>query len=274
MAALRCVYCDLDGTLLGRRGSLLHDGEGAFSHLGVRALEACHRADVEVVLFSGRRRVQVFEDARLIGQTAYIYEIGCGLSIDGEETYLTDPLEPTAFASVWQQIEDSGAPALLMERFAGRLEPHDPWHVHREFTHLFRGTIDAFEADAALEAAGLGHLRLVDNGGVAARASLPGDRPPRALHLVPRAASKARAVAAHARARGYAPEACIAVGDSREDLGAAVAVAAFWVVANALEKDPQMREAIAGVPNVRVAEERHGAGVYEAILTELGERRP
>ncbi|HMH47923.1 MAG TPA: hypothetical protein VK538_09440, partial [Solirubrobacteraceae bacterium] len=64
----RCAYVDLDGTLLGRGASLLHDGEGAISIDGVRAVQACLRADVEVVLMSGRRRAQVFEDARLLGQ--------------------------------------------------------------------------------------------------------------------------------------------------------------------------------------------------------------
>ena len=53
------LYLDLDGTLLGRGASLLHDGEGGISLLGVRAIEACLRAGVEVVLMSGRRRAQV-----------------------------------------------------------------------------------------------------------------------------------------------------------------------------------------------------------------------
>ena len=67
-ARVRCLYVDLDGTLLGRGASLLHDGEGAVSIDGVRAMQACLRADVEVVLMSGRRRAQVHEDARLLGQ--------------------------------------------------------------------------------------------------------------------------------------------------------------------------------------------------------------
>ena len=57
--ALRCVYTDLDGTMLGRGASLLRDAEGNFSTLAIRALEACHRAGVEVVIKSGRRRAQV-----------------------------------------------------------------------------------------------------------------------------------------------------------------------------------------------------------------------
>ena len=53
-----------------------------------------------------------------------------------------------------------------------------------------------------------------------------------AYHLVPCEVSKAAAVAAHARARGYAPEDCIAVGDSVEDLEVSASVGRFFVVAN------------------------------------------
>ena len=83
--SVRCLYLDLDGTLLGRGASLLHDGEGGVSIDGVRAIQACLRADVEIVLMSGRRRVQVAEDARLLGQTSFIYEAGACVVLDGEE---------------------------------------------------------------------------------------------------------------------------------------------------------------------------------------------
>ena len=62
-----------------------------------------------------------------------------------------------------------------------------------------------------------------------------------AYHLVPRGVSKAGAVAAHARARGYDPAECIAVGDSVEDLEVAAAVGRFFVVANGPERDPGLR---------------------------------
>jgi hydroxymethylpyrimidine pyrophosphatase-like HAD family hydrolase len=260
---LRCVYCDLDGTLLGFYGSMLHDGEGHLSLLGVRALEACDRAGVEFVLYSGRRKVEVMEDARLIGQRAFIYEIGCGLVIDGEEELLTGDLVPREDRTIHDQITDSGAPALLLEHYAGRFEYHAPWHLGREISHLFRGDVDAFEADRLLEEHGHGRLRLVDNG------ALP--RGGRVYHLLPRPASKTRALERHMRARGYGPDECIAIGDSREDMGAAAAVDTFWLVANAVARDPSIREALA--PNVRVTEAAHGAGVYEAVITTLAERR-
>jgi hydroxymethylpyrimidine pyrophosphatase-like HAD family hydrolase len=246
---LRCVYTDLDGTLLGLGASLFRDEEGAFTQIGARALEACHRADVEVVIYSGRREAQVFEDARLLGLSSYIFEIGAGVVIDGEREWLTDGLEPRDGKTIYELIDESGAPALLLEHFAGRLEFHEPWHLNRDVSHLFRGDVDPFEADRVL--------------------TLPGLDGMQAYHLVPSGSSKARAVARHMQARGYSAEETIAVGDSREDMDAASVVGTFWLVRNAVERDPSIVDAIAGRANVRVAEERHGAGVYEAVVTTL-----
>lgn len=270
---MRCVYCDLDGTLLGRGGSLLHDGDGGVSLLGARAVEACHRAGAEFVIYSGRRQAQVSEDARLLGCTAYIFEVGCALVMDGEAEYLTDGLVPGDL-TIHDQITESGAPALLLERYAGRLEYHAPWHRDREISHLFRGLVDVEEADDVLRAGGLGHLRLVDNGAIHRRSpTLQVEGAAHAYHLIPAGASKGRAVSRHMQARGYSRQDVIGVGDSREDLETAAVVGTFWLVANALERDPGLREAIAARDNVRVAEERHGAGVYEAVVTTLAERR-
>lgn len=266
---VRCLYLDLDGTLLGRGASLLHDGEGNITLEGVRAIQACLRADVEVVLMSGRRQAQVKEDARLFGQSAYIYEAGACLVLDGEEHWLTGGMAPGEL-TIAEQIEQTGAPALLLETYRGRLEYHEPWHVNREVSHLFRGLVDAPEADELLARSGHDQLRLVDNGVVNRRspdlAALPHVR---GYHLVPKGASKAAAVALHMQIRGYAPEQAFAVGDSREDLACAAHVGSFWLVANAVARDPSMREAIAGMGNVRVAEAAHGPGVYEAVVSTL-----
>ena len=120
--ALRCVYTDLDGTLLGRYGSLFRDAEGNFSMLQARAIEACFRAEVEIVIKSGRREPQVLEDARLIGQTAYIYEAGCAVVMDGETTVLIGDFRADEGRSVYETIEDRGIPELLFEEFSPRLE--------------------------------------------------------------------------------------------------------------------------------------------------------
>jgi hydroxymethylpyrimidine pyrophosphatase-like HAD family hydrolase len=270
---MRCLYVDLDGTLLGPGGSLLRAADGRFGLEGVRALQACDRAGVEIVLYSGRRQSSVFEDARLIGQDSYIFEIGCGLVVDGELEWLTDGLEPSDVAgSIYDQIAESGAPALLLERFAGRLEYHSPWSAGREVSHLFRGSVDLDEARAVLDESGFGWLRMLDNGVVVEHAEqMPGLPLVRAYHLIPAAASKARAVARHMRARGFSPAECIAVGDSREDMEAATVVGTFWLVANALERDPGLAADVAGRSGVRVAQAAYGAGVYEAVVTTLAE---
>jgi phosphoglycolate phosphatase len=267
--SLRCVYLDLDGTLLGRGASLLRDGEGAVSLDGVRAIQACLRSGVEVVLMSGRRRAQVAEDSRLLGGDSYIFEAGACLVLGDEEHWLTGEFQPGEL-SIAEQIEAAGAPALLLSHYAGRLEYHEPWHVRREVSHLFRGLVDALEVDRLLADHGHGGLRLVDNGVVNRRSpALAGLAHVRGYHLVPAGASKVAAVALHRRARGYEREQCLAVGDSREDLMCAPEVASFWLVANALARDPSMRDALAGVDNARVAEASYGAGVYEAVVSTL-----
>jgi phosphoglycolate phosphatase len=272
--AMRCLYVDLDGTLLGPGASLLRGPDGRFSALAVRALEACWRADVEVVLYSGRKQSSVFESARLIGSSSYIFELGCGLVLDGELEWLTDGIVPSPeHGSIYDQIEASGAPALLLEHYAGRLEYHTPWSIGREVSHLFRGSVELNDVAAVLSSAGLSWLRLVDNGVVRAHAEqMPGLPIVHAYHLVPAVASKARAVARHMQARGYSAADCIAAGDSREDLDTAPVVGAFWLVANALERDPSLADEVARRPGVQIASEGYGAGVYEAVVSTLATR--
>lgn len=266
MARLKALYVDLDNTLLGRGASIMHDGDGKVTNAGFRAIEACLRADVEVVIMSGRRRAQVMEDARLLGCRSYIFEAGAAV-VDGPDIeWMTEPYFPDeGRGTVSEQVAATGAVDLLLRAFEDAVfEFHDPWHLNRDVSHLFRGDIDASIADALLQEHGHAELRLVDNGGI--------DRPGmRAFHLLPRGVSKGRAVARHMRVRGYAPEECIAVGDSREDLTAAEAVGTMWLVANALDRDPLL---VGALPrNTRVAEAGHGGGVYEAVVTELAERR-
>jgi hydroxymethylpyrimidine pyrophosphatase-like HAD family hydrolase len=250
---LRCVYTDLDGTLLGPGASLFRDGEGAFTLIGARALEACFRAGAEVVPVSGRRREMLHEDCRLLGLTSYVYELGGGLVIDGEDTRLAGDW-------TYDRIAESGAPQRLLDHFAGRLEYHEPWHQGREVTHLLRGLVDTDEANSLLP----DDLQLVDNGAISAKpslAELPG--PPHAYHLLPRTVSKAAGVAAHMRARGYAREECIGVGDSQEDIGMAEHVGRFFLVANAAAGDARAER----------TEASHGEGFYEAVVRSIAEGR-
>ena len=255
--SLRCVYTDLDGTLLGRYGSLFRDSEGGFSMLPARALEACDRAGAEVVIKSGRREASVLEDAKLIGSTSYICEVGCLVVIDGERTALVGELEADPGRTLAETMVDRRIPEELFEHFSGRLEWHSPWHQQREFSLLFRGKVDTAEANGLLAERGHLGLKLIDNGAIFA--PMDGiEGPAHAYHLLPEEASKANAVAFHLRARGYVPEECIAIGDSVEDLEVAAVVGRFFVPANGPERDPALRDAIGGRANVTVTEGRMG----------------
>jgi len=270
---LRCVYTDLDGTLLGSRGSLFRDPEGNFSLRQARALEACHRAGVEVVLMSGRRESTVASDSRLLGQTSYIYEAGCGVMIDGERTLLTGDWTVGEDGSTpAERMVAAGIPQLLFDRFEGRLEWHAPWHTGRQLSLLMRGKVDVAAANELLREHGHDDLRFLDNGAIARRVAGVDGRS-HAYHLVPGGASKGSAVAFHVRARGYEPQSCIAVGDSIEDLEAAASVGRFFVVANGPVFDESLGEALARFPNATVTEGAMGDGFYEAVVSTLAERR-
>jgi HAD superfamily hydrolase (TIGR01484 family) len=272
--ALRCVYTDLDGTLYGKHGSLFRDAEGEFSMLQARALEACHRAGVEVVIMSGRRESQVLADARVLGQSSCIFEAGCGVSIDFERTLLVGDWAPEGDddATPAQRMLDEGLPDLLFERFGDQLEWHRPWHTDRHLSHLFRGKVDVAEANELIAERGFEDVRFLDNGAITRpMESVAGHA--HAYHLVPGGASKAKGVAFHMQTRGYDPESCIAVGDSIEDLEAAVAVGRFFVVANGPARDDALREAIPRFANATVTEGEMGAGFYEAVVSTLAERR-
>jgi phosphoglycolate phosphatase len=266
--SLRCVYTDLDGTLLGPLGSLFRDPDGNFSLKQARALEACHRAGVEVVIMSGRREAQVMADARLLGQTSYIYEAGCAMVIDGERTFLTGDWQPDENGNPAQKMLDAGIPELLFERFPGRLEWHAPWHVGRELSLLMRGKVDVAEANALIAENGHEDLRFLDNGAIGRRMEGIEGRT-HAYHLVPGGASKAKGVEAHRRARAYDPADCIALGDSIEDLEASVSVGRFFVVANGPEHDEALRDALPRFPNATVTEGAMGDGFYEAVVSTL-----
>jgi hypothetical protein len=277
---LRAVYVDLDGTLLGPRGSLFRASDGSFTMEGARLLQACDRAGVEVVIYTGRAEAGVDDLMRLLGQRSYIFELGCGIVIDGEKEWLTGDLVPSEErGTIFQQIDATGAPKLLLDTFAGRLEYHTPWSVGREVSHVFRGHVPADEASALLERAGLGWLRLVDNGVISSHGDLGSPdwtidvERVHCYHLIPAPASKARGVARHMQNRGYTREEVIACGDSREDMEAAEVVSTFFLMANALQQDPTLAGDIAGYGNVRVTEAGHGAGVYEAVVGTLAESR-
>ena len=121
---LHVLYADLDGTLTGPGGSLFAAIPEGSTERAAAAVANLHRAGVELVIVSGRTRPQAREAARMLGAASHIAELGAFL-IDGAEVVTTfGDLGP---GTPVPAIVRSGAGGFLLERYAGRLEPHTPW---------------------------------------------------------------------------------------------------------------------------------------------------
>ena len=226
------LFSDVDGTLVGRDGSLLADLDGRPTLAAAEALVAAHRAGLEVVLVSGRTATQLRETGRLLGTRDAVAELGTVL-VRGREVELVWGEAPRELGDCPAQVlERSGALAAVLEAFAGRLEPHTPWHLGRRGTFLLRGQVEVAEADAVLAGAGLGWARLLDNGRLRGAYPHLGPGPTHAYHLLPAGVSKAGTAAAYLVGRGLDAERAAAIGDSPADLQLAGVVGAMFLVAN------------------------------------------
>ncbi|TLM66153.1 MAG: hypothetical protein FDZ70_10610, partial [Actinobacteria bacterium] len=194
------LYTDLDGTLLGRGGCLLVDGDGEPSTTAAEAVCAVNRAGLDVRIVSGRNRAQLTEIARICDWSGFIAELGCVVvTARGEHpVYFTGDWPDGALAegdTPFAVIERSGALTALQDLFPGRIEPHGPYQVDRTSTHVLRGCVDLDAGRAVL--AGLDPpVDLVDNGIIRPpRHTLAGCEEIHAYHLVPAGVTKQRAAA-------------------------------------------------------------------------------
>lgn len=258
---LAVLYADLDGTLLGPGGSLFADPEGRPTGAAAEALLRLHRAGVELVLVSGRTRRGVQEPARVLGAGAFVAELG-GLLVLADGTEIVDTGQAPTGLRPAEDLRRSGAAALLLERFPGRLLPVAPW---TEVSLMFQGLVDTSEADEVLRAAGFGWARLADNGRLRRRPAELDVPEVHAYHLLPRGVSKASAVRRHRELRGVPRERTAAVGDSPADLELAAEVGRCFLVRNGLSSLPGEAP-----PEVEITEGAFGLGFAEAVDALLG----
>jgi hydroxymethylpyrimidine pyrophosphatase-like HAD family hydrolase len=270
--ALRAIYVDLDGTLLGPGGSLFATPDGRTLR-AAHALFALLEAGVALVPVSGRTRDQMREAARILGAPAYIAELGAFLV--EREGYGPEEVVPnlgafTAGVNAFEAMARSGVGAFLLERYPGRLEPHAPWAFQdREATMLFRGLLDPVEATRALDEAGYGWTEVLDNGVISRPFESLEIPEVHAYHLVPRGVSKASAARLHMTRHALEPSSCAAVGDSPSDLDLAGEVGAVFIVANGV---PAMGATADGMHNVYATPSPSGQGFAEAVETLLGRK--
>ncbi len=253
---VRVVYTDLDGTLLGRDGSVLADADGRPTLQAVTALVQAARAGVAVVAVSGRRASTLQQDVRILGLDGGIAEVGTVIIRDGTHHLrwgeCPRDLGPTPRAA----LAAVGALDVLMEALGADLRPYAPWDAGREGGFLLHGAVDVAQADRLLAQAGIGWARLVDNG----RSGGWEGREVHAYHLVARGVGKAAALSEDLAARGLAPDQALAVGDSLEDQTMAGSVGTYVMVGNGHGAEGDNRFRVSG---------RNGDGVAQAISAAL-----
>lgn len=254
--SLSVIYSDVDGTLVGPRGSFFRSEDRSLTLAPAHALVEAQEAGVALVLVSGRSRVQLTETALLLGADAFIGELGAIVGWDGGRAVHR---MPGAELAPPPELVDA-----LLEHYRGSLELHDPWHVGHEVDVLLRGQVDPEAVHAWLARAGHPSLRLQDNGILPHR-----DRPVHVYHLLPDGVSKGRAVAFDLARRGVPAAQAAAVGDSLSDLEMAREVGRFFLVANGL-RHPGVAAAVSeGIPGLQVTAQSLGLGWAEAVRAAL-----
>ena len=270
----RIVYTDLDGTMVGPRGSFWHTAGRELTADPATALLELHRARIPLVLVSGRTFEQVIEAARIFAADGAIAELGATVAWDagrGMHRLRGDFPEGFGDRTPISAMTELGVVEELIAEHPGRLEWHAPWHTTHETDALLRGRVDPLAVDAWLAEHDLFWLTLKDNGAIPAtsRMTLDDDPlPPHVFHLMPRGISKGAAIAWDLQRRGLSPEHAVAIGDSVSDLEMAPAVSRLWITANGAAV-PGMAERVSAVPNVRVTDEPMGVGWAQAVLASL-----
>jgi hydroxymethylpyrimidine pyrophosphatase-like HAD family hydrolase len=266
------LYTDLDGTMVGPRGSFWHTAGRELTDSPAAALLALHRAGVPLVLVSGRTHAQLVEAARIFAADGAISELGSLVSW-GRETHLLTGELPAEHAgrAPLEVMGELGVVEELLAVHRGRLEWHEPWHATHTADAMLRGHVDPLAVDAWLAERGWSWLTLKDNGAIPAASRMtlaPEGLPPRVYHLMPRGISKGAAIAWDLERRGIPAGDAVAVGDSASDLEMAPAVGRLWVTANGAAV-PGMAERLTAVPNVAVTDRPMGEGWAQAVLASL-----
>jgi hydroxymethylpyrimidine pyrophosphatase-like HAD family hydrolase len=273
-APARIVYTDLDGTMVGPRGSFWHTAASEPTLDPATALIELHRAGIPLVLVSGRTQLQLLEAARIFAADGMIAELGSLVAWSGsrEIHLLTGELPPEhAGRAPLDVMAELGIVDALLAEHPGRLEWHEPWHADHTADAMLRGRVDPLAVDAWLAERELGWLTLKDNGAIPAASRMrldPEARPPRVYHLMPRGVSKGAAIAWDLERRGLSPADAVAIGDSVSDLEMAPAVGRLWVTANGAAVDG-MIDLLAAVPNATVTDAPMGEGWAQAVRASL-----
>ena len=190
----RIVYTDLDGTMVGPRGSFWHTAGRELTDDPAAALLDLHRAGVPLVLVSGRTFEQVVEAARIFAADGAIAELGATSAWDGgrdvHRLRRRVPRRVRRPDADGRHGSSSASSRSCSPSTPAGWSGTPPGTPPTTTDALLRGRVDPLAVDAWLTEQGLGWLTLKDNGAIPATSRMtagPTTRvPPRVYHLMPR----------------------------------------------------------------------------------------
>ena len=264
------IYVDLDGTLLGKNASLLHDHSGNRTNVGIDALAKAEKAGVDLVVATGRDRYRAEEFCRAVGIKNYIAELGCVIHTTGEDiieygekasAFMSEnALNETEFLGCVTQ----GAQALI-EAFPGQLEMHAPYNRDRFTSLLLRGNIPTEKANEVLSSGGWPFLEIVPNGHGMFRRTMPGLDNVLIYHLTPIGVTKAFGITKDQELRNISLENSYMIGDGMADALCYGVVNKVFIPSNGTLSDNDVLELSNEIDNIVVLEDSHNLGFAEAI---------
>ena len=155
--------------------------------------------------------------------------------------FLTGDLAARATATVHEQIEDSGAPRAAARALRGPARVPRAWHLDREFSHLFRGHVDARRGERAASASTATATCAWSTTASSRRAETLEAERPRLPPDPARGVEGARGRGAHARARLRAARSASRSATRARTSASPRVVGRFFLVANGLERDDDPR---------------------------------
>lgn len=263
---VKVVYTDLDGTLLNDKGCLIKDSEDRYFFDAVKQLKNLAEKNIDVVMVSGRNKLQLKYNAQMMNLKNYIAELGSELIYDlGKEIYITydKSKQKYNFAALGPDLE--AVAGLLKKEFPSRIECKADWNRNRSTNVLFLGEIDLERANKILEENGYIDSVIINNGPTSMYSMDLDVNKVYFYNLMPKGVNKSIGVKLDRKIRHLDKKNCIALGDSIEDLKIAGEVMYFFLMNNNIHEEKDILEVLHKYNNVFITEGKMNRGWSEVI---------
>ena len=264
----KTIYVDLDGTLVGKNGSLLHNHLGELSTSSIDCINKAHDNNCEIIIATGRDIYRTADFARVLGLNKFIAEAGCVIKTQDEvslnfgEAIKYFDFNNTTHEEFHKKVVE--ASIFLIEKFPDQIELHEEFSRGQYGTTMLRGNIDEQKANELLKDQ-WPYLEIYGNGHGMFRRSMPGVENVLIYHLAPIGVTKKSGIEFDQKLRDLKKQDCFMIGDGYADLVCSPAVNTVYVPSNGIKSDINSKEYADNHENVIVLDGSHNEGFEQAI---------